>query len=583
MTSPAAVGAAATPLPGGVSDRSIGDVNVPDSDAWWAARLVGQLVDRRPRLEALWRRYSGDAPLPELGNPSATATRARVWKAFQRKARINLAELIIASILERLTPIGARVDREPIEGAADAPVREPQGASAASLAGRPTGPRATAAQGGDDRLNRLARRIWRANHLDLQLGELIEYMLVMGEAYTLTGYGETDSALPVITVEDPRNTITECDPARPYRDIAGLKLYADPVRQIDVLVLHRPGRVVRMERDQAIAGTKGRRSMIHSEAFRFDPSQWTVVSETDLSRWIGKNRIAISRVSNHDRKGEFEAETDHLDRIDHMILQRIIVATLQAFKQRAVKGVPTVDPKTGKEIDYSDIFTADPGALWLLPATAELWESGQVDLTPLLTSVKDDIKDLAAVLRLPIYQFSPDAANQSAEGASAAREGLIYRAEDRQVRCDVGLADMMSLALAYMGQSGTADDEQGPLEITTTWAPIERFSLAERYAAAAQANGITPWESIMTDILQYSPEDMPRLRAQRAEDALMAPAAAGEGRAGFTSGSTKPEPSSAGQSAAGTRSTNTTGAGSSNGSRSGSGGSSSSTSSTPKK
>lgn len=537
----------------------VGDPTVPDSDAWWAHRLVGALVERRKRIQPLWDRYQGDPPFPELGNPVATATRARVWQSFQRKARMNLAELIIRSIAERLTPIGIRVEPDdPADPAARVTGLPP----AAELV--PTPDR--------DQLNATARRIWRANHMDIQSGELIEKMLVMGEAYTLTGppapiqLGAQRDPLPVITVEDPRYVITEQDPARPYIDIAGIKLYADPVRQVDVLILHRPGRAVRMERDQGPHGHKVRASALDSERFRFDPAQWVIVSETNLAPWIGTDRLAISRFSNHGGLGEFEAEVDHLDRIDHMILQRIIVATLQAFKQRAIKGVPTTDPKTGQPIDYSDIFTADPGALWLLPATAELWESGQVDLTPLLTSVRDDVRDLAAVLRLPIYHFMPDAANGSAEGASAAREGLVYRAEDRQARCNVGFADTGSLAFSYL----PGPDGDDPLSITTVWAPIERFSLAERYDAASKANGIVPWESIMTDILQYAPDDLPKLRAQRSEDQLLAPAAAGEGRAGFTSSGTgKPaDPSSSGQTGAGTRSGGSESAtGGSNGSR----------------
>lgn len=524
----------------------VGDVAEPDSDAWWIHRLVGELVERRKRITPLWERYQGDPPLPELGNPTATATRARVWKAFQRKARLNLAELIVTSIMERLTPIGARVEADD-EGA-------PPPA------------------GGDDPRNATARRIWRGNHMDVQSGDLIEKMLVMGVAYTLTGPpdeprpGSTDRPLPVITVEDPRYVITAQDPARPYRDIAGIKLYNDPIRGVDVLVLHRPGRSVRMEREQAVTGSKARTSALASDRFRFEPGQWSVVEHVDLTRFgVPADRLAISRFSNHGEIGEFEGEIDHLDRVDHMILQRIIVATLQAFKQRAIKGVPTVDPRTGEPIDYSDIFTADPGALWLLPATAELWESGQVDLTPLLSAVKDDVRDLAAVLRLPVYHFMPDAASGSAEGASAAREGLVYRAEDRVTRLDDGFADTVSLAFCYL----PGDEGDDPLTITTLWAPIERFSLAERYDAASKAAGIVPWESIMVDILQYPPDALPRLRAQRAEDALLAPATAadGPGRSAFTSGTgDRPpaDPTSAGQTG-GSRTPRTTGGPASNG------------------
>lgn len=484
----------------------INDVDVPESDGWWIQRLADQLMERRKRIQPLWDRYKGDPPLPELGSPAASRNRERVWKAFQQKARMNLAELVIRSIAERMGPIGCRVEADP---GAEGSARQVGSALRTAPA---------------DQTNATARRIWAYNSMGVQSSEVIEKMLVMGESYTITGPPRTGpdgvalpNALPIITAEDPRWVITEQDPEMPQRVVMGLKLYYDPIAQRDVGWLYPPGRAVKFERTaDSVRGTSS--LDVSRRRFRFDPRQWEITEDRDLSGQLG-DRCAVSRFANHDSEGEFEHHTDHLDRVDHMLLQRIVVATLQAFRQRAIKGVPTKD-KDGNEIDYSDIFTSDPGALWLLPATAEMWESGQVDLGPLLTSVRDDVRDLAAVMRLPVYHFMPDAANGSAEGASAAREGLVYRAQDRQARCSVGFSDAMSLAFSYL--PGAEGDD--PLTITTLWQPIERFSLGERYAAAAQANGILPWESIMVDVLQYEPDDLPRLRAQRADDLIFAPA-----------------------------------------------------------
>jgi hypothetical protein len=54
------------------------------------------------------------------------------------------------------------------------------------------------------------------------------------------------------------------------------------------------------------------------------------------------------------------------------------------------------------------------------------------------------------------------------------------------------------------------------------WAPPERFSLAERYDAAskAQAAGV-PWHTVMTDILQFSPQQVERMAGERSADALI--------------------------------------------------------------
>jgi uncharacterized membrane protein YgcG len=542
----------------------INDVDVPESDGWWIQRLADALMERRKRIQPLWDRHKGNPPLPELGSPAASRNRERVWKAFQQKARMNLAELVTRTVAERLEPIGCRVetDQATIDSVAVATGSARQVGSA--LAPVP-----------NDTTNALARRIWAANSMDVQASEVIEKMLVMGESYTITGPPRTDAAgvpvrgaLPIITAEDPRWVITEQDPEMPQRVIMGLKLYYDPIAQRDVGWLYPPGRAVKFERTgDSVRGTSS--LDVTRRRFRFDPRQWEITVDRDLSGSIG-DRCAVARFANHDSEGEFENHTDHLDRVNHMLLQRIVIATLQAFRQRAIKGVPTKD-KDGNPIDYSDIFTNDPSALWLLPATAELWESGQVDLGPLLTSVRDDVRDLAAVLRMPVQHFMPDAANASAEGASSAKEGLIFRAKDRRNRCSSGFAEAFSLAFGYL--PGTEGDD--PLTITTLWSPIERFSLSERYAAAAQAvTAGLPWESRMVDVLQYEPDDLPRLRAQRADDLIFAPetpATTGTGAAGGSAASAGSPGTSSGGSSTSSGSGSSGGSDSSGGSGSSSG------------
>ena len=89
---------------------------------------------------------------------------------------------------------------------------------------------------------------------------------------------------------------------------------------------------------------------------------------------------------------------------------------LQAFRQRAIKGdLPEFD-ETGKKIDYDSIFSSDPAAMWLLPNGVEMWESSGSDLTPILESVKADVRELAGRTRTPLYYLFPNEGG-SAEGA----------------------------------------------------------------------------------------------------------------------------------------------------------------------
>jgi hypothetical protein len=170
-----------------------------------------------------------------------------------------------------------------------------------------------------------------------------------------------------------------------------------------------------------------------------------------------------------------------------------------------------------------------------LPEAVEMWESGQVDLTPILSAVKDDVRHLSAVTRTPLPMLDPDSANQTAEGATAAKEGLIFKVEDRLNRATEGMKDVMSLAFLFSRRRRAG--------------PIDRRSrcCGRRPSAGRWPSGLTrparltdiPWRTKMTDIWGFSPQEVDRMESERATDALLlaaqappAPPAAGGAVAG---------------------------------------------------
>lgn len=478
---------------------ALDDVNVRGSRDWWFRKLTNDMFrpmgpgkpSRYQRLDALQKRFEGDPPLPE-GAESAR----EVFKAFQRKSRTNFAELAVEAPRERMTPTAFR----------------------------------TAAAGDDDG-DAEAAKIWAANQMPIEFADVLEHMLSMGDGYTITSPPGSGEDYSVITAEDPRQVITAHDPVRPMRVTAGLKLFHDDYLDQDVAYLHLPAGVTALDGTPTTCTTvhratrTGTANTINAR-FRLSTKAWTWDPEPVELRQT--KRVGITRYRNRHGVGEFELHVDILDRINHMLLQRMVIATLQAFRQRAVKGVPTHYPKghplEGQEVNYTDIFTADPGSLWLLPETAELWESGQVDLTPILSSVRDDVRDFATVTRTPFTYFNPDAANGSAEGASLQREGLVFKTGDRCTRAGIAAAQTMSLAFEMQGDQQRAT----PGALETIWAPVERFSLSERYDAAvkAKASGV-PRATIWSDVLQFTPAQVKRMKDEAADDALLADAEAG--------------------------------------------------------
>lgn len=441
------------------------DVDTPGSPGWWLQELAWKLERRQNRLARLDAYFSGDPPLPEGAENMRDA-----YRAFQQKARTNFAELIVSAVRERMQVVGFRT-----------------------------------AASDDENGDRAAREIWEANSLDVEIADVFEAMLSLGDGYVIVG---KDGDEPVITGEDPRQVVTAHDPVRQRVVRAALKVFADELEGVELAYLYLPGRVLVASRQVK------RTSRLVRPRVRFNPTAWEW--DRERSGVLPFDQVPVVRFRNRRGVGEFEPHLDLLDRVNHQILQRMVIATMQAFRQRAVKNAPMVD-EDGNEVDWEGLLVADPGAVWAIPGDVDMWESGQVDLTPILSAVKDDVQHLSAVTRTPFHMLTPEGANQSAEGAAVAREGLEFKAGDRIARATEACKDVMSLAFRVVGDDERADRSQ--LEVL--WRDVARRSLAELADAAVkkQAAGV-PWRQNMVD-LGYPPAVIDRMESERADDALL--------------------------------------------------------------
>ena len=167
---------------------------------------------------------------------------------------------------------------------------------------------------------------------------------------------------------------------------------------------------------------------------------------------------------------------------------------------------------------------SDPGALWKLPASADMWESGAVDLVPITTMATKQLEQLSAVTFTPLSVFTPEGANQSAQGASLVREGMTFKVEDKQDRIGEAHEHVASLIFRMAGLDVGDRDV-----IRMIWAPAERYGLAEKGDAAVKAKGAgVPWRTIMRDIWQFTPEQVARMETERMSYQLLFPAEAAQ-------------------------------------------------------
>ena len=471
------------------------DVKTPDSPGWWLARLYKKLDARRERVAKLYQRYEGNADLPETLNNAPEAA-----KAFFKACRTNYADTIVRSAKYKLEVTHVTITGRALPDGSDTAADSAAAALSASA----------------------AYQAWKDAGMPIVADDCHRNAAIAGDAYAFAQMnapveGSGDEPRPFATSEDARQAVTIHDPVDQSRIRAAGKFFRDTDEEMDYAYLIRPG-VVYVARIKA-SGT-GSASGKFSEDWDWDPERG---GPTGMPLPAGfESTVPVVRYRNEEGVGDFEKHQEIFDRIDHLILQGMVIATLQAFKQRAIKAdedaMPEVDPETGERIDYDSMFTLSPDKLWQLPASAEMWESGAVDVTPISTLTRKDEERLSAVTFTPFSTFSLDGANQSANAADLIREGQVSKVGDKQKRFGPAHERLM----AYLLRMANNDVEER--QVRVRWAPAARYGLQERAAAGqlAKQTGM-PFPAIMTEVWQFPPEvvdEMESARQQELADAL---------------------------------------------------------------
>lgn len=474
-----------------------GDISQYQTPIWWMLMLGKAMTDRRvgrlnrrrfnrklaqpnrvrPGLELLHDYLIGDPPL--IGYAEGWGEH---FRQISRLGRLNVSELIINAKSARMSLRGFRT-----------------------------------AAANDDLGDQVARSIMRANNYAVVAREIHDFQLWAADGYGMATPPQGGDKYPTLTSEDPRQTITAHDPAT-GRTLAGLKLFRDEWDRADIAHLY-----IRLDNGKTrhFPLIKTGVSSIVGTSFNYAPGQWDLSAPT-----VDLPRMPLVNFKNRGHRGEYERHLDSLDRINDQIMDKVVIAKVQAFRQMILKGLPDSEVVVGPDgvaeqvkIDYSDAFVAEPGSLWKMPAGVDIYETQTTDIGPLRLAIKDDLQHLAAVTQTSLPAITPDAAQGSAEGANLMREEEVFAVEACRDYASGGHAELMATAFAFMEDSDRGDVGQ----IEPMWGPIERFSLTERASAAAQAATSLPREAIQTDIWQYDAADIPRLRELAGRDLLSAP------------------------------------------------------------
>lgn len=436
------------------------DVSTPGTPDWWLVTLGKQLEADRPRLDRLASYAAGDPPLPHGNKRMRDA-----YRAYQRMARTNFAGLVVESLLERLTPTGFRT------GAA-----------------------------GDAQTDSAAWATWQRNSLDADIPLVFRAALSMSRSYMMVGRDDRGAAL--ITPEDPRQVIHAADPVNRRRVRAGLKWWTDNVTGLDhALVMLPTGVVYYRARSGEFADSWAER--------RWERD----IDEADESVWAGGPTPGvvplvpfIPRPSLDGRLasclGEFEDATDILDRINRQTLDRLVISAMQAYRQRWATGVL---------IDDKDF---DPGAdlLWNVENPEVKFGEFQVaDLRQILDANMADVRQLAAVTRVPAHYLVGELNNVNGETLRATEAGHVSKARDRMRQFGESCEQVNRLA-------GMIEGREVPDDAEVIWADPQMHTVAELYDAAVKAvSAGEPWRTRM-ELLGHTPQEIDRMQSERAAE-----------------------------------------------------------------
>lgn len=487
-----------------MADSIIKSDSKPGGDGWLLTRLAKSLGRRIPLMCFERLLHDGRQTVPTMNIPAGIRQRDKeIYLRFIRLGRIDLASPIVK----------AAVDRQ-----------------------RPTGFRRIGSTGTDAR----ADNMYHDCRLQLQIPRACSMVGWYGSAYWLVAKGRGKQLVQLLSpwqvemsADEDSACVYDYDEANQLETLTLLRLVRDQDGEPSSIYSRRASRkrdsrsLVREDDEEnvtRIGDSYDLRDSYQSPDY-WDPGDgWKWDQDPDTTSWdyaLKCGHLPLFRQSTEDGESLVQPHIPTLERIDTGIFDRMCIINMQAFRQRAIKGMNRTtyqenDPdvksglhQAGEKIDFSSIFAQGPAALWMLPANSEIWESSTTDVQQLVQVEESDIKKLAISSNTPLDILSPDVQG-SASGADLKREGLVFKVQRLNDLASDALTGAVQMALVLDGDEGALNTR-----LEMMWAPIKVSPITDQAQAASQAKGVLPvktmWRRIfgMTDAeIERTEQDM---------------------------------------------------------------------------
>jgi hypothetical protein len=438
----------------------------------WLERLGGQLQDRWPRLHRWQRYYVGDHDLP-----SGPSQHAEAFMRFQRFARTNLCGVAVDSMVDRLHAEGIRT-------------------TSPELDSRVWG-------------------WWQAANLDARQAAVYRTALSQSAAYVI--WAPDGSGGARVTVESPRNVITERDPADRSLTLAGLRAWYDPFEKRWLATVYVPGGRYYFRTRQASDGKLKPSGMF--KAASWEPRTVAGGVTSDRSPQL----VPVQAFENADELSspvaEFDPAMDVQDRLNLTVLNRLTAERYAAFRQRWASNLTLEDdPLTGLPMSpfkpgMTQVWVAEP------PEAGEpetrFGDFAQTDTTQMLRGAEADMRAFAAMTRTPVYYLPGDMVNVSADAIAALDAGHNAKCRQRQA---VWGEDWESV---LRGIAQVVDERADLTAAEIIWRRPENYSPAQVGDYGSKLKAIGYPVTVIAERMGDSPQQIDRLRAELANAAAL--------------------------------------------------------------
>lgn len=450
------------------------------SPEWWLRRLLERLARQARVCDRHYSFFRGDQPLAFASRKFEDAYGGRY-----RDLPANFMPLVIDAEAERLIVTGFRWGT------------------------------ATSADKG-------AWRIWQDNALDAESQIAHEIALAKGTAFTMVAPA-TGGRSPVITVEDPSETVVETAPGNRRTRIAGLKVWNDDDGFIRAY-LFLPEYVF-----------KFRSETVRTASTDLGQIRWVRLLVPDED-WPARNPLGVVPIipllNRPLRSGvgrsEIEPVMGNQSAINFLRFAALVGADTSALPQRWAKNieVPT-DPDTGVEMP---LFK--PGRDTMIvarrPTPEEVQEYGDkfpdpafgqfpaADLKPFVDMIVSEVGQMSSISRTPYHYLlgTPSSVPPSGESLKASEAPLVKKVGRQAVHFGEAWEETIRTAFLALGQAAKARTDA-----ETDWADPETRNEAARTDSILKQYqaGLLP-DEVAWEELGYSPTQIERMKQLRAKE-----------------------------------------------------------------